>query len=323
MTTPKPIEPDLDFEIIEPESSEAIPEPPEDVIDAICVADHGRPSGLLGLALRVADGINPLRMGTSAGGWGTPSSSYGKTNIVKITGRGITLWMHREVATIFGALLVDLDNHLKTKGRSMARKADDWGYAHRYIRGTTKWSNHAWGKAADFNAIDNPQSARLITEFDPGFIDRLLKTKYRGLIRWGGRYGGATKKDAMHFEWIGTVAQARALTAALRKAPVPVPVKPNPTPPGHGHARPVLSPGLMNNQYVRDVQGHLNYAFRAYPKIAPLKTDGDFGERTLIRLREWQKRTGIPVVGRVDDRTWNRLHEVTKGARLTEAGKAF
>lgn len=298
-----------DYEISDLAPGETIPEPPEHVLADICSPQHAHAPGLRGVWERVTDALRP----GATSDWGQPSASYGLTNIVKVSGRGITIWMHRDVAAIFGVLILDLDNHLRSKGKSLAREADDWGYAHRKISGSNTWSNHAWGLAADFNALRNPMGSRLITEFTPGWVDSLLRTKYRGLIRWGGRY--TTSKDAMHFEFMGTRTQARALTGTLRAQPNPVPA--------HAHSRPTLRPGMMDNAYVRDVQGHLNYAFRAYADVAPLKIDGDFGDRTEIRLREWCKRTGIRVSSVVDETCWYRLHLVTKGARFTEQDKPF
>lgn len=316
---PDSVEPDdvpEGFEITE--ITGVIPEPPDDL--TMFSIDHAEPTGVVQKAtyrVRALVGAVPrAASGPSSRGWGTPSASYGQTNIVKVSGRGITIHMHREVAFIFACLLADLDTHLKRKGKSLAAEADDWGYAHRKIRGRNEWSNHAWGLAADFNAIRNPMTDRLVTEFTPSWVRNLLKGKYRNLIRWGGDY--SSRKDAMHFEWMGTVQQARNLSAALKKkpAPSPTPVK------GHNHEMPTLRRGAQGDA-VRDLQGHLNYAFRAYADIAPLPIDGDYGSRTEIRLREWCKRTGIRVSSTVDATAWNRLHQVTKGARLDAKDRPF
>lgn len=92
---------------------------------------------------------------------------------------------------------------------------------------------------------------------------------------------------------------------------------------GHMHRTPVLARG-SKDQAIKDVQGHLNYAYRDLD-VAPLKIDADFGERTYIRLRDWQKRTGggLKQDGIMDQPDWDRLHEVTGGKRIDENGRGF
>ena len=88
-----------------------------------------------------------------------------------------------------------------------------WGYACRKIRGSSSWSNHAWGLAVDLNAPENPMGPRT------GKIRRYPKVialwKSFG-FRWGGDYSG--RADDMHFEFMGSVTDAKAQTQrALRE----------------------------------------------------------------------------------------------------------
>ena len=75
-----------------------------------------------------------------------------------------------------------------------------WGYAYRKIRGsTTKWSNHAWGLAIDFNAPDHPLGKR-----GTGVPLAAVEIAARWGFFWGGNYSG--RADEMHYEFLGTPA---------------------------------------------------------------------------------------------------------------------
>lgn len=99
-----------------------------------------------------------------------------------------------------------------------------WGYACRKIAGSSSWSNHAWGLAVDLNAPKNPMTSRLVTDM-PSWMPALWKSYG---FRWGGDYSG--KKDAMHYEFMGSVTDAKAQTERARRELVPgksKPVQPN------------------------------------------------------------------------------------------------
>lgn len=86
---------------------------------------------------------------------------------------------------------------------------DDWSYACRNIRESTFVSEHARGCAIDVNATTNPMGSTLRTDM-PWWVP--VTAKKFGL-RWGGTY--TRRPDAMHFEWLGTKAEAAALIASL------------------------------------------------------------------------------------------------------------
>lgn len=105
-----------------------------------------------------------------------------------------------------------------------------WGFSCRAIRGSTRPSNHSWGLAVDINAPTNPMGSRLITDMPSWMPD--LWNAYG--FRWGGDY--VTRPDAMHYEYVGSVADAARHTALARQyrlgevrtTPKPTP-KPAPT----------------------------------------------------------------------------------------------
>jgi hypothetical protein len=89
-----------------------------------------------------------------------------------------------------------------------------WGGACRPIKRsdgtlTTTPSNHSWGLALDVNAPDNPFGGTSHT------IDRPMADLWNAYgFRWGGDY--STTKDWMHFEFMGTPADAGELTEKAR-----------------------------------------------------------------------------------------------------------
>jgi D-alanyl-D-alanine carboxypeptidase len=106
-----------------------------------------------------------------------------------------------------------------------------WGFACRAIRGSSSPSNHSWGLAVDINAPKNPMGSTLITDM-PGWMPDLWNAYG---FKWGGDY--KSRPDAMHYEFVGSVADAARLTQVARDkrlgegtvAPKPKP-KPKPKP---------------------------------------------------------------------------------------------
>jgi hypothetical protein len=83
-----------------------------------------------------------------------------------------------------------------------------WGFAYRDIRAASSLSNHSSGTAIDLNAPMHPLGkAGTFTPSQVAAI-RVILAECGGLVRWGGDYSG--RKDEMHFEVVGTAAQASA-----------------------------------------------------------------------------------------------------------------
>ena len=150
-------------------------------------------------------------------GWGAacPPSSQ----LVTIRVDNTNFRVHRRVAWRFEGFLKDL----VATGYSLDEVADDWGLACRKIAGTNTWSNHAWGLAIDVNATRNPHAyAHPEHAGKPGHDSRGRHTDMNVPVvqkladKWGFRWGiNYRKPDAMHFEWMGTPAEAD------RTGPVP------------------------------------------------------------------------------------------------------
>ena len=160
----------------------------------------------------------------SARGWGPgwPNCQVGK--ISTLTRKdGLRIPLRTEIISLV-AWLID-----ETERRGYdVKPGQTWGYACRAIRGYNVPSNHSWGLAIDINAPTNPMGSTLITDM-PRWMPELW-AQYG--FRWGGSYTG--RKDAMHYEFMGTPTDAARYIAKIQ-----APVWTAPAYPGH-----VLEPGM-------------------------------------------------------------------------------
>ena len=87
-----------------------------------------------------------------------------------------------------------------------------WGYANRPIKGVTppQGSNHSSGTALDLNAPANPMGTTT-TDMPRSMVE--LWESYGWT--WGGRWV-TSRPDPMHYEFRGSVAEARKQTARAR-----------------------------------------------------------------------------------------------------------
>lgn len=254
-------------------------------------------------------------MTAAARGWGPgwPNCQWSRF-VTLVRADGLRLPVRRELADLTSMLLdlTELSGYDVLPGQT-------WGVACRAISGTSTASNHSWGLADDLNAPANPyasadwhrRNARGTRPFGLAIvcdIPQAVVEMWEGHgFRWGGRY--RTKPDPMHFEFMGTPADAAAHTARLRSflgghgRPAPPPPAPRPTPSADETRRrvmalPVLREGAKG-QHVRNLQGLL---------IAhgnTLAVDGDFGPATAQVLRSWQGATGsLAADGIAGPATW-------------------
>lgn len=145
---------------------------------------------------------------------------FRKNNIVAIKGGGVKMNVHKDIDLLAICFLAEMES-LHGRG-ALAREADDWGWNFRPIRGyEAKYkathderylSNHSWGVALDINSKTNPMGPKRTT-FKVNET-RVLCYKYG--FSWGYDYAGA-RKDVMHFEFLGTAADARRRKAELAK----------------------------------------------------------------------------------------------------------
>jgi hypothetical protein len=95
------------------------------------------------------------------------------------------------------------------------KSAGCWGWNVRKIGDGPDWSNHAAATAWDLNAPDNPDGVPTRKVMTPAQIHEChkLERESDGVLRWGGDW---SDPDAMHWEVVGTRAQAAAFAKKIR-----------------------------------------------------------------------------------------------------------
>jgi D-alanyl-D-alanine carboxypeptidase len=139
--------------------------------------------------------------------------------------------MRHELVDLASMLVQECKNRGYRFGTSGDPSYGCWGYSCRCISGTNSASNHSWGLALDINAPSNPYTSPLVTDM-PGWMPDLFNAYG---FRWGGDYSGS--KDAMHYEFMGSVSDAANETVKARSkglgggsSTIPEPPTPEPTP---------------------------------------------------------------------------------------------
>lgn len=190
-----------------------------------------------------------------------------------------------------------------------------WGFSCRAIAGTKKPSNHSWGLAVDINAPKNPYGNTLVTDM-PRWMPELW-AKYG--FRWGGTYTG--KKDAMHYEFLGSVQQCTTFTEVAIKnklgegSAVPTPPSPSPKPPTIALGTPT---GWMNQAHPLVKQGDRNGTVGHLQVLLGTTVDNTFGPKTKGALMTRQKKEGIPADGICGDQSWGYIHpQIKQGSKGT------
>ncbi|HEY0816016.1 MAG TPA: M15 family metallopeptidase [Pseudonocardia sp.] len=145
-------------------------------------------------------------------GWGAgwPScDGAGVAGLAVVRGpvSGVGVSVHRRLARLVALLIA------ATEERGyLLRAGECWGYVCRAIAGTSAPGHHSWGLAVDINALSNPYRFPRCTDL-PTWTP-LLWNRYG--FAWGGNDnedGQNGKADSMHFEFMGTPADADAMTA--------------------------------------------------------------------------------------------------------------
>jgi D-alanyl-D-alanine carboxypeptidase len=150
------------------------------------------------------DGIN--NNASSARGWGPgwPLCQEPKQRWINLS-NGVALQVRFEISELTNLTL----NECLRRGY-LIRDPDSAGYVCRAIANTLIPSNHSWGLAFDINWRDNPMSTHT-TNIPRWMVELMWSFRFY----WGGWYNDP---DPMHFEFIGTPADAVKYTAAARKA---------------------------------------------------------------------------------------------------------
>jgi len=215
-------------------------------------------------------------------GWGPGWPHCQPANIkTLVRADGIRIPVHKSIIEIV-AYLMDKTEH--DIGYNLV-PGWCWGYACRAIRGSKSPSNHSWGLALDLNAPNNPMGSKLITDM-PSSMVKLWEAH---MFRWGGTY--KSRPDAMHYEFMGTPADAARITKQIRDGKSPgvagLPIR--------------LTKPYTESLLVAAVQLMLN-EFNAKNRTGPqIAVDGVYGPRTAMcvsAFKMWvvalQKSLGLP-----------------------------
>jgi hypothetical protein len=126
--------------------------------------------------------------------------------------------VHRELAPILSYVLAEAERRGYRFDLGPADVDDDWGYYVRRIADSESWSYHSAGAGIDVDAQNYPQGQN--RQVPPRWLIDLFH-------QWGWSWGGTwSNPDPMHFEFRGTVEQARMFVAMLAASigkPIPVP----------------------------------------------------------------------------------------------------
>ena len=141
--------------------------------------------------------------------WGPGWPHCQSEKMVTAKGGGISVTVRSEIKALVECLLAETVR----RGYKLDKAHDDWGYACRPITGsTTVPSNHSWGLAVDLNASRNPYVHGAIVTDMPRWLPSLWG---RYGFSWGGDY--TSVKDAMHYEFLGSMQDCKKMTRKARK----------------------------------------------------------------------------------------------------------
>lgn len=265
-------------------------------------------------------------------GWGDRNGSAVINAQVVVEAGGIKLRCHRAIAPLVRHCLAESVR----RGYRFNLTKDDWGYCNRCVRGTGPGtskpcspSNHSWGLALDVNATTNPMTSDGVVHTDmPDWLVQLWKSW--GFF-WGGGYSHS-RKDPMHFEFLGGPADAKRLVAALTRQPA---ARPPVKPAGRPASRPAVAaqaakapaavtlpaqrrPAPRRNPYkpqpdaaVVAIGAHGDHVSFVQWALR-ISVDGDFGPGTRDALKRFQKAHGLGVDGKAGPKTLALLKVITR-----------
>lgn len=210
-------------------------------------------------------------------GWGPPC----RVTLVRVQLTEAAVSVDARLAELSGLVM-----RANERQGYLYRRADTGAYNCRLIAGTDEWSWHARAIAIDANWQTNPYTSPLRTDRPQWERDRWNRYGFAG----GWDYTGA--KDAMHTEFMGTPAQAAALTAVARRelsGTVVVAWGPYVT----------ATPGLRTLE-----RGYRGTDVTFVQQWAGVPGDGEYGDGTAAAVKTAQTRNRLAADGIVGPATW-------------------
>jgi hypothetical protein len=180
--------------------------------------------------------LTNYNVGPQGKGWGSPCA--GNRSTVTLS-NGVRGTCRSEVAELSTLIM----NEALRRGYNI-RQNDTGCYNCRKISGSNVWSNDAWALAWDINWQSNPYTSGRQHDIP----DWLAKLFNRYGFAWGGDYTGS-KRDYMHFEFMGSPSHAASATSLARRElsgvnPVAPPTGPDPN-----------NFPISRNEYFGDIDG--------------------------------------------------------------------
>lgn len=233
--------------------------------------------------------------------WGSGFPNCQGDKIATVVVSDLRLGARREIIPLVAVLVTRLERARGKKFRPSpvpGSTPTSGGFACRAIAGTQTPSNHSWGLAVDLDAPDNPQLTAelhrqphpLRKEFPGGRVMRSTMPMEaeaiadRLMFRWGGTF--VTKPDPMHFEFMGSVADAERLSRGVEKKV------------GDRLRRGDGGPGVKRAQQLLKEAG-----------FDPGRIDGDFGENTERAVNAFKAANDLEVNGVVGTKMWRLLRK--------------
>lgn len=154
-------------------------------------------------------------MATAQNGWPiVPDTTAGRRRLADLQLPGT---MPHPVRVLAGDVATIARWHVAEYHRRVEpiKPAGCWGWNVRLIGDGPDWSNHAAACAWDLNAPDNPDGVPTRKVMTPQQIHEChkLERESGGVLRWGGDW---SDPDAMHWEIVGTPAQAAVFAEKIR-----------------------------------------------------------------------------------------------------------
>jgi D-alanyl-D-alanine carboxypeptidase-like protein len=155
-------------------------------------------------------------MSTAQNGWPViPNTDAGRSKLVALVLPGGA--MPHTVRVLAGDVATIARWHVREYHRRVEpiEPAGCWGWNVRKIGDGPDWSNHAAACAWDLNAPDNPDGVPPTRVMTSAQIEQChaLERESNGVLRWGGDW---SDPDPMHWEIVGTRAQAAVLAKRIR-----------------------------------------------------------------------------------------------------------
>lgn len=209
-------------------------------------------------------------------GWPSCSGAAGNLAVVTADLSGSKFSVHRRVAVMVDTLI-----DWTEKNGYLGKPAQCGAFNCRPIAGTKVPSQHSWGLACDWNWLENPY----ISGTQHTMPEWMPRKWNRYGWAWGGDYKGG-KFDWMHLEFMGTPADADAMTAlVLAELAGGAPAV------SDWSSLPTLQQG-SRGVAVAHLQDFCNrYGWR--PPLPLLTIDGDYGSKTTSVIRSAQGQLGV------------------------------